>query len=216
MTSPREVEQELRDRILGLRIAPGTALREIALAEELRCSRRTVREALLALGRAGLVAHERNRGAVVRAFTADDVRDLYLVRRTLEVAGAEACATAPEERLDAVTAALAELEAAARADQDSAAHALADMRFHGAVIALLGSPRFAGIFELIGGEMAFAIRLLLRREVTGRIGVEEVLEDHRRIHDAVRARDPESAVRAVRAHIAENEAILLGLAAPPA
>ncbi|MBK0420726.1 GntR family transcriptional regulator [Leucobacter sp. CSA2] len=212
MTSPADVARTLRDRILRLELPSGTPLREIALAEELGCSRRTVREALLTLGREGLVAHERNRGARVRSFGPDDIRDLYLVRQMLEEAGAAACADAPAERIAAVTDALGELREAARTAQDSVRHAIADMRFHGSVIALLGSPRLDQVFALAGGEMAFAIRLLQRNEVDERIVYQEVLADHERIHGAVQARDPEAAVAAVRAHIEENRAILIRLA----
>ena len=211
MTSPRAVADELRARILELSYAPGTPLREIALADELGCSRRTAREALLTLGAEGLVTHERNRGAAVRSFTEADIRDLYLVRRTLELAGAAACVTASEEQLARAADSLAALDAAARAEQDSAAHAVADMRFHGSIIALLGSPRFDAVFERIGSEMAYAIRLLQRNEVTERVDVEWVVGDHRRIFDAVAARDPDAATRAVATHIDENEAILIGL-----
>lgn len=209
MSTPSAVASALRTRILALEIAPGTPLREVALATDHNCSRRTVREALQVLAREGLVSHAPNRGAAVRSFTAHDVRDLYRVRRTLEGQGAAACHTAEASRLRAVAEACDLLETAARADQDSVAHALADLRFHAAVIGLIGSDRIDRMFAQISTEMAFAIRLILQQEATEFVPVDEVMADHMRIRDAVLARDPIVAQRAVQQHIDDYEPRLL-------
>lgn len=211
MSTPATVAAVLRDQILGLSIAPGTPLREVALASAHGCSRRTAREALQELAREGLVAHEPNRGAAVRSFTAHDIRDLYRARRTLEGQGAAACGTAPADRLRAVADACDRLAVAARADQDSAAHALADLQFHASVIALIGSDRIDRMFAQISTEMAFAIRLILQRETSELVPVYTVIADHIRIRDAVLARDPIAAQRAVQQHIDDYEPQLLRL-----
>ncbi|MBO1900341.1 GntR family transcriptional regulator [Leucobacter weissii] len=215
MSSPEAVADELRGRILRLEVGAGAPLREVALAAEFGCSRRTVREALLRLDREGVVAHERNRGASVRRLGESAVRDLYRVRRSLETAGARACAAASDERLAATGAAFERLAASARSAQDTAEHALADMRFHAAVIGLVGSPRLDRFFEEVAIEMAYAIRLLQRDEVETRIGAEGVIEEHRRIHDAVLARNPAAAEAAVLEHIDENERRLVRLCSAP-
>lgn len=213
MSSPAQVAATLREQILALTRAPGAPLREVALAAELECSRRTAREALQELARDGLVAHEPNRGATVRAFTTHDIRDLYRVRRTLEGQGAIACSSAPPELLRAVDAAYTELARSAHAGQDSVAHALADLRFHSSVIALIGSDRLNAFFAQIAVEMTYAIRLILRLEVEAAMPLAEVLRDHARIKDAVLARSPLEAQRAVIEHIEENEPRLLRLVA---
>ncbi|MBC9926524.1 MULTISPECIES: GntR family transcriptional regulator [unclassified Leucobacter] len=211
MNSPAQIAQALRTRILALEIAPGSPLREVAVAEAFGCSRRTAREALMTLGHEGIVRHERNRGASVRSFTRLDVQDLYRVRRTLEAQGARACRTAPQELLDNVRDAYARLEAAARTGQDSPAHAFADVEFHASVIALLGSPRIDAFFANLSVEMVYAIRLLHRDEVESAVGVSEALADHRSIADAIVARNSTLARREVLAHVAENEARLIRL-----
>lgn len=215
MSSPTAVAAALRTQILALEFAPGTPLREVALAAEHGCSRRTIREALQELAREGLVTHEPNKGAVVRTFTARDIRDLYQVRRTLEGQGAAACHTAPASRLRAVAAAHDLLSAAARGNQDSLAHALADLQFHAAVIGLIGSDRIDRMFAQVSTEMVFAIRLILQREVSERVHVEAVIADHTRIRDAVLARDPLAAQRAVQQHIDDYEPQLLRWVPPP-
>ncbi|MCW2288547.1 DNA-binding GntR family transcriptional regulator [Leucobacter luti] len=209
MSSPELVAEALTERILSLELTPGTPLREIALAETYACSRRTAREALLQLARAGLVSHERNRGAVVRTFTPEDISDLYRVRRTLEGQGAASCIAAPLAQLQTVDQAYERLAASARSGQDTVEHALMDLRFHAAVIALIGSTRIDSFFEQIAVEMAYAIRLIQHDEVAERVSEAEVLRDHARIRDAVLARNPLEAQRAVLAHIEENEPRLL-------
>lgn len=209
MSSPEAVTALLRDRILALSLAPDTPLREVAVAAEFGCSRRTAREALHELARMGLVTRERNRGATVRKFSPRDIRDLYLVRRTLEGQGAAACASAPLQLLHDVELAYDRLAASANAGQDTVAHALADLHFHAAVIALIGSDRINHFFDQIAIEMAYAIRLIQHDEVAEHISDEEVLLDHARIRDAVLARNPLEAQRAVLEHIEENEPRLL-------
>jgi DNA-binding GntR family transcriptional regulator len=59
-------------------------LGEEELAERLGASRHQVREGLARLARIGIVAKERNKGAAVRSFTPDEVRQIYEVREILQ------------------------------------------------------------------------------------------------------------------------------------
>jgi DNA-binding GntR family transcriptional regulator len=72
-----------RDIFRG-RLRPGEKLREEELAERFGASRHHIREALLRLSRLGIVAKERNKGASVRQFTADELRQIYEVREILQ------------------------------------------------------------------------------------------------------------------------------------
>jgi len=213
MISPQVVAEALRARILDLQPPPGTPLREIALAQEIGCSRRTVREAMQGLEREGLVTHVRHRGAAVREFSTEDVRDLYLVRRRLEEWGAAACGSATIEQLAEVDAAFQHLSDVAVRQQDTAEHALADMRFHATVAALAGSPRLNRLFASVAMEMALLIRVLHRKEVRADVTPAQVIADHRRIRDALIERDALRAQRAVLDHIASNERRMLDLGA---
>jgi len=47
----------------------------------------------------GLAVHRHNSGASVRRFTADDIADLYRVRRILECEGARRATSADESQL---------------------------------------------------------------------------------------------------------------------
>lgn len=212
MTRPEEIIEVLRTRILDLAYPPLTPLREESLARELHVSRRTVRDALIALASAGLVDREPHRGARVRGFTAVDIADLYQARRAWETFGAAHADSAAAEGRHAVAAAYAALAEVARDRPDSADHAAMDMAFHARVAALAESPRIDRAFATVAEEMRYAIRLLQRQEAASAHDVEADLAEHRAIADAVAARDAAAAVAAVEAHIRTNRARLMLIA----
>lgn len=59
------VHEQLRDDIMWLRLAPGTALDEVALAARFEVSRTPIREALLLLANEGFVEFQHNRTTLV-------------------------------------------------------------------------------------------------------------------------------------------------------
>jgi GntR family transcriptional regulator, rspAB operon transcriptional repressor len=84
--------QVLRQRILSHVIAPGEAINDTALAQELGMSRTPVREGLLALQQRGLVRIVPRVGHFASEITSADVFEAYEVRMLLEPAAAEMAA----------------------------------------------------------------------------------------------------------------------------
>jgi DNA-binding GntR family transcriptional regulator len=74
----------LQARVLNGEIKTGTRLRQEALAREFGVSRTPIREALRQLQAIGIAQLEHNRGAVVRAPSARELREAYEVRAELE------------------------------------------------------------------------------------------------------------------------------------
>ncbi|MCQ8186937.1 GntR family transcriptional regulator [Streptomyces rugosispiralis] len=210
MSTSRQVADALGDRIYRCELLPGAPLREIPIAEEFQVSRRTVREALLVLVSQGLVDHVRNHGASVRVLRAEDVVDLYRVRRTLEVQGARACTDAEDGLRARLTSALEALATAAHAD-DAQDIILRDLAFHGAVVGLTGSPRLDAFYSRFSHEMRMALTMIRQDEMATRTTPDQVVADHRRIHDHLLARDAFGAQLAIVEHIAANERRLLSL-----
>lgn len=99
----KEISAWLRDRIRKGRFVPGQRLVEADIIAETGASRIKVREALQRLATEGLVEIEEFRGASVKRFTPDQIRQIYRARMALEgLAAAEfAAADRPElkERL---------------------------------------------------------------------------------------------------------------------
>jgi len=83
-TAVEMVVVDLRQRILSGELAPGTPLRQEALAEELGVSRIPLREAVRLLSSEGLVDLQPHRGAYVMPLSTDEVREFFELRVQLE------------------------------------------------------------------------------------------------------------------------------------
>lgn len=76
--------REILGKIINGEFPQGQRLVEEELAEIFRVSRTPVREVLFTLEKDGLVERNHNRGARVASFTADDVEQIYNIRKVLE------------------------------------------------------------------------------------------------------------------------------------
>ncbi len=82
----REIAYEtLKHAIITGEIPAGIRIVETEYANKLHISRTPLREALRKLERDGLVEYVIRRGVVVRAFTIEDVEEIYTIRNVLEM-----------------------------------------------------------------------------------------------------------------------------------
>src|SRR5437899_508540 len=102
VSSAQQVADTLRERLASGHFGSGTPLREAALAQEFDVSRNTLREGIRLLVAEGLVEQQLYSGAVVATFGPAEVRDLYLVRRTIEVRAVHLSVFATEEQFAAL------------------------------------------------------------------------------------------------------------------
>ena len=103
------VYEEVRQAIIELRLKPGEALREAAIAEQLGVSKTPVREALARLEQEGLVETTSFKGAVVSGYSPEDLQEIYELRELLEGAAARAAAaSASDETLTRLASLVAE------------------------------------------------------------------------------------------------------------
>jgi len=86
----------IREEILNNKYNVGEKIVEAKLAEELGVSRTPVREALKQLELDGLVENIPNRGVVVKGITTQDIADIYTIRMEIEGIAAKWCV----ERMD--------------------------------------------------------------------------------------------------------------------
>ena len=97
----------IRSRIVKGEIAPGTPLRQEAIAVELGVSKIPLREALGRLEQEGLLQSQPNRGFVVSPLSADEAEEIFALRLKLEPdAAARACLRATDHDREFATAAL--------------------------------------------------------------------------------------------------------------
>ncbi len=137
----------LRAQIASGELLPGTKLSEQALAESLGLSRNTLRESFTLLDSELIITRIPNRGVFVASPDADDVREIYAVRRTIEPA---CLAWGPNVDLRALSAIIAAARKAHAAD-DVAAMANANQEFHKQLVLTSGSSLLQ---ELMGRVLA--------------------------------------------------------------
>lgn len=140
-----ELATEIMNRIDRGELPPGTQLLEIALAEELGCSRNTLREAFRMLARDGLVDHIPNRGVFVHSFTRDDVNDLYAYRLFVETGAIREAARKPAHLPECISrmedACKSALDAADSGDWRKVGSA--NTEFHHALVDIIGVERLS-------------------------------------------------------------------------
>jgi DNA-binding GntR family transcriptional regulator len=161
-TSADRAARVIREQVVEGWLRSGTRLPEERLAHAIGVSRNTLREALSQLVAERILVREPNRGVVVTTPNADDVSDVYRVRRLIEPA-AVLRADPESSRVTALRTAVDEGRAAARGG-DWAGVASANQHFHRAVVALAGSTRLNGQMDLLLAEMRLFFHQMQRPE----------------------------------------------------
>jgi DNA-binding GntR family transcriptional regulator len=83
MDEQAEIIKRVEEDIIFGRLPPGARLIEDSLMARYGASRHFVRQALVHLEHTGIVQREKNIGATVRSYSADEVRQIYEVREML-------------------------------------------------------------------------------------------------------------------------------------
>lgn len=149
----------LRESIIRGDLAPGERLVESSLTASMGISRNTIREVFRLLETERLVSRETNRGVFVRSLTESDIRDVYLVRRLVEVSSMRAAGEVPGGLRRTCLAEMGEAVSEGRAAlvaRDQWAAGVADLRFHVAVARLSGSPRLVELMSGLKAELRLA------------------------------------------------------------
>lgn len=189
--------EELKGAILSGQLAPGAPLAEVDLAEALGISRTPVREALALLRRDGLVEALAGGGNVVRTLEEGEVRELFLIRETLErLAVREHLAGTHSDEDTRVLRKLIDAQRQAASALDVEAFLEADEEFH------LTICRQAGL-EYVA-ELLVSLRDKMRQAglgaVTQRNRMKNVIREHSAILKALTA-TADDAEAAVSAHL---------------
>jgi DNA-binding GntR family transcriptional regulator len=193
----------LRGDIVSGRIRPNARLIAADLAQELAISRTPVREALQLLAADGLVASAK-RGYVVREHTADEIREIYEVRAGLESMAARLAAErGSQEHLDGIAGVGADRPELARSAREHLVDA--NDRFHGRILDAAGNERLRRLVDL-NRQYFFNHRIA---ELYTDDEAAASLEGHRRIVQAIAARDGDAAAREAAAHVLEALAVTL-------
>lgn len=141
------------------RFPPGSRLSEDTITAGLGISRNTLREAFRLLAHEKLLVHELNRGVFVRKLDTADVKDLYRVRRVIECAAVRSIRRLSHEEGKALIEAVDDADRAAFAGSWQEV-GTANLRFHQAIAALLGSPRVDELMRQISAELRLVFHVI--------------------------------------------------------
>ena len=188
---------QLRQAILHGDMAPAQRLVENELAEQFGVTRASIRAALIDLESQGLVERIRNRGSRVRVVTVDEAVAITECRMVLEgLCAAKAAALASDEQLVELTE-LGTAMTKAVADGEPVTYSGLNQELHAKVREYSGQRTALDLLERLNAQLVrHRFQLALR---PGR--PQQSLSEHLAIIEAIRARDPQAAETAVRAHL---------------
>lgn len=195
----QDVAELLRQRIFAGELSPGTWLDEMRLADEMGISRTPLREAIKVLAAEGLVTMKVRRGAYVTEVSEQDLREVYELLSVLEAdAAAAVCRSATEADLKELQQLHDALETSSRSPGDAGRDRFfrANEAFHLRMLEL-GRNRWR---SQVVADLRKVMKLNRHHSLfkTGRL--QESLQEHRGILQALLARDAALAAERMRAH----------------
>lgn len=205
VTTVDRVVEELRRSLFEGELEPGTALREVALADALGVSRSTVREALGVLVAEGLADRVPNRGTQVRRLDPEQVRDVCQARAVIEAAGVRRWREADEALREDVRRALQDFADLTHTDYTRPEFTAAHLAIHRALAALTGSRRLVAVAESLFDE----VRLALAHVDRARGNVAEQVHSHADLLALLEKNDVEAAAAELAEHLDGAESSML-------
>jgi len=188
------IYETLREQIIAGDFAPGAPLRQEEIAKSHGVSKIPVREALLKLEVDGFVQFRKNRGAIVRELSTEEVLHLMDIRVALETKALElAIPNMIQSDLDEAARILEDYTQ----NGDTAVWSALNQRFHRTLYEPSGNTM---LLQLIS-DIQQRIGPSLREFVTEISGLDRPHAEHRQILDACRAGDIPAAVQLLQKHI---------------
>ena len=193
------IYRQLRELILFGELAPGQAVTIQGVCENLSAGMTPVREAIRRLTAEGALEAMGNRRVVVPHLTVDHVNELIFARQAIEP---QLVVRATEHATDEAIDALIEIDA--RLDDaiergDLRNYLEQNYRFHARLYAMAESPILASVAD--GLWLRFGPSL---RVVCGRVGTQNLPDQHRQALDAIRAGDAQAAAHAMREDVIQG------------
>jgi DNA-binding GntR family transcriptional regulator len=198
-----QIYEAIQQSIVNNSYKPGEELQIDRLAEEFGVSTTPIREALIRLESSSLVQLIPNKGARVTAFREEDIRDTWEVRKLLEPYAAGLTAEQDlSQEIQELNSAFDMLE---RGSQDGNLYIQSDIQLHELLYSHLSNELLK---ETLHNILQRSMRMRYFAEDVSKMHdqvVQEVIIEHKRILQALTARDREKTIEAVRRHIENGE-----------
>lgn len=198
MQTPKTIREQvtstIRNQLVSGEFEAGEVLRETRFAQKLGVSRGPIRDAFLQLSQEGFLAYQANRGVTVRHPPNPEHRELILrTRMQIEAFFVEhGLAGLTEEALATIERKLVDMKKACE-KADAAAIAFSDVAFHESILMGCGGDHMAQAWRQLCSLMLLAYTRLE--------GSEQVYEEHVAIFDAIKVKDAQAAIEALKENI---------------
>ncbi len=203
-TAADVVFDTLHDEIVNLQLLPGTKLSEAEVSRRFGVSRQPVRDAFNRLGNMDLLLIRPQKATVVRGFSLPRIQHARFVRLAVELEVIrQACAVWTDDSTRALTEILDRQDHAISQGDTEAFHA-SDYSFHKAICDLADRPLAAETISECKQKVDRLCMLSLGRAQEAAT----LLEDHRRIADALARRDADAATEAARIHLGRLDDVI--------
>lgn len=189
------VYQELSRAIRDGEYQPGDHIRESVLTQQLKVSRTPVRDALRRLSNEGRVNFEPNRGAFVAELQRQEVAELYMLRQRLEGTAARFAA---QYASDAEVYELERILECSRSLEESPREFnQINWELHHAIVHAAHNRFLIKVFDALSDSLALLRGIKYIPE--GR--TQPLYEEHAKIIEMIKARDPDGADRVAQEHV---------------
>lgn len=202
----RDIAYEtLKHAIITGEIPAGSRIVETVYANKLHISRTPLREAFRKLELDGLVACEPRRGVIVRAFTIDDIEEIFTIRNALMMLIAPSIVHNADDadfaKLDEILASMDLSQSA----EDAEALAVQNRQFHHTLEHISDKKRILRVIdsqeEYIIRFSALAIASVVRRS--------SAQQEHHQMVELLCQRDEEGFSALMRHHLEESKEVCL-------
>lgn len=195
-----QIYEIIKEDIINQTYQHNTVLNEKKISQELSVSKTPVREALKALEAEGWVEYVPYKGILVKQMSLEDLKDVFRVRKALEVMVTEAVVQRITPPLLAELHASMQKQEALLVNDEPVVEEFIDydVEFHGILLKIAGSPLLR---DLIGQMRDKSKSFGMQAIFSSRSRYTETVLEHRRIYEAVAARDMDAAKNAMALHI---------------
>jgi GntR family transcriptional regulator, rspAB operon transcriptional repressor len=205
LTTPRvrsqqaapQVFEQLRDMILSLKLAPGTALSRSELQRQFGLSSTPVRDALMRLDEAGLVEVFPQSGTIVSLIDVPLARQAQFLRRSIEQEAVRVLAQAPDGAVVSRLRAVIDEQSSRAKEKNLERFNEADLAFHKILYDAAGVPDLWALVRNRSGHIDRIRRLHL--PIGGK--ATQIVRDHSAIVNAIAKGQPDRAQSELRDHL---------------
>jgi DNA-binding GntR family transcriptional regulator len=208
LTTPRvrsqqaapQVFEQLRDMILSLKLAPGTALSRSELQRQFGLSSTPVRDALMRLDEAGLVEVFPQSGTIVSLIDVPLARQAQFLRRSIEQEAVRVLAQAPDGAVVSRLRAVIDEQSSRAKENNLERFNEADLAFHKILYDAAGVPDLWALVRNRSGHIDRIRRLHL--PIGGK--ATQIVRDHSTIVNAIAKGQPDRAQSELRDHLSRS------------